>query len=118
MTPQGRDFHLTGWRSQVIHRAGCRQLDRARASSGWPFGDGKTPEQLARQLDGTPDRIRFCRTCCPGVEIAPWQERICHQPGCGLPMGDKAHVLDHHFVSDHMARLLGLTPPQEGEQHA
>jgi hypothetical protein len=91
------DYRLTGHRSQVIHRAGCRVLARATRSFGWPWADGKTPEQVSADLGPTTDGLRFCQVCCPGTQIQEWQEPPCSKPGCGRPYSDVIHVLDHHF---------------------
>jgi hypothetical protein len=95
-----RDYRLTGHRSQVIHRADCRVLARAERSAGWPFGDGKTPEQISVDLGSTTDSLRFCQVCCPGAQIQEWQEPRCAKPGCGLPYSDPIHILDHHPYPD------------------
>jgi hypothetical protein len=90
------DYRLTGHRSQVIHRADCPQLAKAKHSVGWSWADGKTPEQIRADLGPTTDSIRFCQVCCPGAEIQEWQEPRCSKPGCGKPYSDVIHVLDHH----------------------
>jgi hypothetical protein len=91
------DYRLTGLHSQVIHQAGCLRLAKAKRSQGWPWADGKTPEQVSADLGPTTDSLRFCQVCCPGAQIQEWQEPRCSKPGCGLPHSDKVHVLDHHF---------------------
>jgi hypothetical protein len=98
-----RDFYLTGARREIVHRAGCRRLAKAkRQPAGFPFGDGLTPTQLRdrlAELGEIRESTRFCRVCCPEVEPLPrWQEPVCAWKGCGLPYSDPIHVRDHGFV--------------------
>jgi hypothetical protein len=90
-----RDYRLTGHRSQVVHRADCRVLARAARSYGWPFGDGKTPEQISADLGPTTDSLRFCQVCCRGAQIQEWQPAAC--ASCGAGPADVIHVLNHRY---------------------
>jgi hypothetical protein len=92
------DYRLTGHRSQVIHRAGCPQLAKAQRSVGWPFGNGKTPEQIATEYGPTYDRLRFCQTCCPGASLLPYVEPLCAWQGCGKTRENLIHIREHGFV--------------------
>jgi hypothetical protein len=97
------DFYLTGARREIVHRAGCRKLAKAkRPPAGWPFGDGLTPPQLRDALAERGERredTKFCRVCCPEIEpLPPWTEPLCAWEGCGRRYSDPIHVLDHGFV--------------------
>jgi hypothetical protein len=69
------DYRLTGHRSQVIHKADCPRLAKARFSAGWPWANGKTPEQIAAAYGPTYDRLRFCQACCPAPSCCPTWSR-------------------------------------------